>query len=262
MTDKSGVNFIFTYYGQLDHLVNHLELFRKLNQKDPVLKEKYNLTFVNDGFNDREAFESILAAYKDDINITGFKVTEDIGFNSHGCRNLAMLKSEYYWNMLLDMDCYLNKHAVYQILHTKLKDNIIYCFKVKKTKYNPDKYDYFDEKGILKIVAHPNVFLINKPCFWSGGGYDIEFAGLRYGDKEFFVALNKDKYDHELLLDNEGHAVGIKLQSPLRSDSYINGASAKSPNLKFLLDFVTKRNDNIKRKLKKRLICFNWQQVI
>ena len=252
-------NIIITYYGQIDHLVNQCKFFNSLSD---IQKEHITITFINDGYHDDGLFENILTLYSESLNVQGYRVTKDVGFNSHGCRNLAMLRSSHYWNLMMDIDCYINSDLITSIIEKDLDDNIFYVFEVDiKVEKERKKYDYYDPKDIIKTVAHPNIFLINKPCFWSSGGYDIEFTGMRHGDKEFFFAIDKAKYDYELFKHEDKELV-IILKSPLRQKSYINTQSSKSPGLQKTIDFVQERNDNIERKLKKRIISFPWQQVV
>ena len=252
-------NIIFTYYGQIDHLVNQCKFFSRQSSK---FKTNFNVTFINDGYYDSGLFEDVIKSFEDQFNVEGYRVTEDIGFNSHGCRNLGMLRSNYHWNLMVDIDCYLTDTIIEGIINKELDNNKFYVFKVDvEIDKEKKKYDYYDPKEILKTIAHPNIFLINKPCFWTSGGYDIEFTGMRHGDKEFFFALDRDKYDYELFEYNDQTLV-IYLQSPLRQKSYINTQSSKTPGLQTTIDYVTERNDNIERKLKKRIISFPWQQVV
>ena len=255
----NDVKIIITYYGQTDHLVNQLKFFNDLSGE---LKRHINLTFVNDGYYDSNLFEDILTSFSEELSIDGYKVTNDVGFNSHGCRNLAMIRSSYHWNLMMDIDCYLNEDIVSSIIEKELDENIFYVFKVDVTiEKAKKKYDYYDPKDLLKTVAHPNIFLINKPCFWSSGGYDPEFTGMRHGDKEFFFALDRDKYDH-VLFEHDDKELIINLKSPLRQKSYINTQTQKAPGLKNTIDYVMERNDNKERKFKKRIISFPWQQVV
>lgn len=260
----NDVTFIMTYYGQVEKLLHHCKFFSSVEGK---YKDHFKVMFINDGYHDAGLFEDILNSYKDQFRLSAYMVTQDVGFNSHGCRNLGMLKSETHWNVLTDIDVYWGHYLLEEILTQPLNDENFYVFKVRfNYKDNAADYEHVDSKGILKYVAHPNVFLINKPCFWSSGGYDIEFTGLRHGDSEFFLALDKEKYDHVVFHPTYGDDYetypNIHVQDPNRTGSYINQATERAGYLKQTVDFVAKRNEDKERKLKKRIICFPWTQVI
>jgi len=249
-----------TYYGQVDKLINHCNFFSKL---DDVLKNRITVQMINDGAEDRGIFTDILKLYKDSFNLRGYVVKQDIGFNNHGCRNLAMLKSKTHWNWLIDIDAQPGPELIEAILTTPLKEEHFYVFEVFFDHIdNPEDYDLYDPKKILKWVAHPNVWLITKPCFWSSGGYDMEFAGMRHGDQEFFEAIDKEKYDHFLFHPDLEEKHKLYINSPNRARSYLNQITEHDGYLNRCVDFVIKRNDNKDRKFKKRLICFDWERVV
>jgi len=258
----NDVTISMTYYGQLEKLVYWCNLFSKMHAQ---YRDKITVQFINDGFEDKGLFESVLDNYIGKFNFKAFRVKQDIGFNNHGCRNLAMVMSETHWNLLIDIDTYFEYHTLYEIIDRKLEDNHFYVFAVKFEYIdNPEGYDLFDPKGIIKYISHPNCWLITKPCFWSSGGYDIEFAGMRHGDKEFFLAIDKEKYEHFLFENKEGQ-VGlphiVHVQRPNRQRSYLNQTTERTGYLKRCVDFVEKRIDDPIRKRKKRLFCFDWERV-
>lgn len=262
----NDITVIMTYYGQINHLIYHCKFFASLPEK---YRKHVRVIFINDGYNDNGMFGEILQKFENEFNMSAYAVTEDVGFNSHGCRNLGMLKSDTLWNLLIDMDTYFSQELFIDVITREVDPNIFYVFKVDSAKNEDiDKYDHHDPKKILKYVAHPNVWLITKPCFWSSGGYDVELTGLRYGDGEFFMSIDHDKYTHEVWhpdfgddYDSESYPE-VKLQTPNRGGSYINQSIERGGHIDTIVDFITKRNEDKERKLKKRLISFQWVQLI
>lgn len=100
-------------------------------------------------------------------NVRVYRVKKDYGFNSHGARNLLMKESSTYWNCFFDMDVLVTKELIDTILGENLVNDSFYMF-------NTTKYG-----------THPNCFVMNKDVFWSAGGYDEEFRGFHYGDRQF-----------------------------------------------------------------------------
>lgn len=258
--DTNDITISLTYYGQVDKLIHHCEFFSGMSD---WLKNHITVQFINDASPDKGIFEDICHAYKHRFKLKSYTVKQDIGFNNHGCRNLAMLQSETHWNWLIDIDVFFNEELLQAMTSTHLENNQFYVFKVRFDHYdNPEDYELFDEKKLLKWVAHPNVWLINKPCFWSTGGYDMEFAGMRHGDKEFFQAIDKKKYEHFLFHPFLEEEYDIHVQMPNRTKSYLNQITEHVGYLQKCVDFVKKRNDNKERKHKKRLLCFDWQRNV
>ena len=255
----NNITFSMTYYGQVERLQFQLDFFQRMKED---YKKHVTLQLINDGYNDGGLFESIVQGY-DDLNIKAYQATVDVGFNNHGCRNLMMMESEDHWNMLMDIDGYLNQKLLESMLTTKLNENNIYVFAVEfDHPDNPADYDHVDPKKILKWKTHPNTWLISKPCFWTGGGYDVEFTGMRHGDAEFFLSLDREKYDHVIWHPELEKEFKINVRKPNRNRSYLNQSTEHVKNLNRTVDFVAKRNDDSSRKHKKRLVSFPWRRII
>ena len=257
---SNQITFSITYYGQINHLQYQLDFFSELPD---IIKDNIVVQVINDGFNDSKLFEDICRRYSSTIDLRAYMVTKDVGFNSHGCRNLMMMESPTKWNMLMDIDAYLNKDIVEQMVTLRLSDKKIYVFKVEfDHDDNPLDYDLWDPKELLKIVAHPNTWLITKPAFWSSGGYDVEFTSMRHGDEEFFLSLDRDMFDHVLFHPHLDEEPTIHIRRPTRNRSYLNQGTEHSGHLNRIVDFVKKRNEDSNRKHKKRLICFPWRRIL
>ena len=257
----NDITFSMTYYGQIERLQYQLDFFRNSSRE---LREHVTLQIINDGYNDAGLFESVLSSY-DELNIKGYMATVDVGFNNHGCRNLMMMESETHWNMLMDIDVLINKPLLEGMINAPLDDNQMYLFNVEfDHPDNPEDYDDLDidPKKLLKYKAHPNTWLMTKPCFWSSGGYDVEFTGMRHGDAEFFLSIDRDLYDHVLFHPDIEDKLTIHVRKPNRNRSYLNQATEHVKNLNRTVDFVRKRNDDKDRKYKKRLVTFPWRRII
>ena len=76
-------------------------------------------------------------------NISLYRVTEDLGFNSHGCRNLGMKVAPTSWVLLSDIDMIYPISTLNEILldieHFKISQDLYYQFKLinyKSTTFN------------------------------------------------------------------------------------------------------------------------------
>ena len=108
-----------------------------------------------------------------------WRVTRNIGFNSHGCRNLIAKYSDTDWIQFLDID-----HVMYENDVAKLKQmNLSYGDILNHKNYNQATQLIHDYPG------HINCFGVHKDFFWEAGGYDESFTGHHYGDREFLERL-------------------------------------------------------------------------
>ena len=104
-----------------------------------------------------------------------WKVTRNLGFNSHGCRNLIAKYADTDWIQFLDID-----HVMYAPNVAKLKQ-----MKVEKGDIIHHK-NYNEYRQQIKTwPGHLNCYGVHKDFFWEAGGYDESFTGHHYGDREF-----------------------------------------------------------------------------
>tara|TARA_B100001939_G_scaffold333391_1_gene333300 strand:- start:1172 stop:1906 length:735 start_codon:yes stop_codon:yes gene_type:complete len=113
--------------------------------------------------------------------ISIYKVTKDLGFNSHGCRNAIakLAKSEFICFFDIDMLCMgdtMGRMKQRNWQHHSLYHHQFYQFPIQR---------------MLPYPGHINSFLCSKQLFWEAGGYDESFTGYHYGDREFIARLQK-----------------------------------------------------------------------
>jgi hypothetical protein len=108
-----------------------------------------------------------------------FVVNNDLGFNSHGCRNLIVDQATNDWIVLIDIDRQFKdpEYTFNSLQLKKLYKDVRYLFVVHAPVW---------EKGMHYSV---NDYLIHKDLFARAGGYDEEIVGQRWGDREFFKQL-------------------------------------------------------------------------
>lgn len=193
-------------------------------------------------------------------NMKLFKVVNDIGFNSHGTRNLLMKQTTTQWNMLSDID----RHYGYSMFKY-LTDNVS-TFKVQH------HYSFKE-----KIVASPdgysvNEYLVRKNDFWKTGGYDEEFVNIHWGDRLFLDTLRRVskrvllpehcfvKYvrkSREVIWDN--------VEKTIYPDDFtLIHPNDRWPDQDFRFDLkrrIAARNKIPEERLAKKVINFEWEQV-
>lgn len=158
-------NILTTYYNNKKLLLNFIDGYLHHKNTYPFLK----LIIVDDGSMIHPAHEFLEKENLPDVSL--YRVTEDLGFNSHGCRNLAMTVTDSYWNLLLDSDIHLKKINLDFLISYPVDNNDV-------------------------IELNINSLFINKDAYFSCNGYDEELRNIHTGDT-FFTDYLKKHYNFE-----------------------------------------------------------------
>ncbi len=161
-------NIIHTYYNEKDFLKKQLEKYKQCSNY-------YNKIIIVDDAS-RTPAEPIIKNFN--INIDVYRVIYDIGFNSHGCRNLGMDKTDTDWNLLIDIDWEIDIDTIKEI------NNFI----KSGTTDNQKVYTFSISNKNKEAI---NVFLIHKDTFWAATGYDEELTNMHTGDDLFYESLKE-----------------------------------------------------------------------
>lgn len=87
------ITIITTYYNNKQNMFDFLVDFMSL-------PERFSLIIVDDG-SQQFPITDVLKMFGNDLErCKVYRVPIDLGFNSHGCRNLGMTLSETEWNLL------------------------------------------------------------------------------------------------------------------------------------------------------------------
>lgn len=197
------------------------------------------LIIVDDG-----SLKPIHSFVKPSDKLKLYRVDRDLGFNSHGCRNLIMSEASNEWVVMIDIDrCFKDpKYAFESIKKRKLYNKARYLFIVHVPQWG---------RGIHSSV---NDYLINKDHFFSAGGYDEEIVGQRWGDREYF----------EQLLSADGKEIimhDIDIRHTRRSTSTLdsNDLLLSSNHPSSHKDLIQQRIQNPDRF--KPILQFEWDQL-
>ena len=147
------ITLVTTYYNEPEHLKKYIETSRYFIQNSLIKR----LIVVDDGSQKIPAKDVII---KQD-NISLFVVDEDLGFNSHGARNLAAKHVKTDWIFFADIDVDIPKNTLDNLIEniSNKSENIYYSFISGKRK-----------------KQSVNVFCIKQKDFWKSGGYDEEYV--------------------------------------------------------------------------------------
>ena len=170
---RNNITIIQTYYNERSYLETQIERWNNYNT--PV-----NIILIDDG-SQIEPAENVLKEHKlnDNINFSLYRVTEDIGFNSHGCRNLGARLAQSNWLLFLDIDYTLQPADLKRLQTETLDLNSWYELNAK-----------FQGRG--NTYKALNQFMISRKLFLDSGGYDESFTPFHYGDREFLSQIETD----------------------------------------------------------------------
>ena len=203
-----------------------------------------HLIIVDDGSHEDLRAKTFV---KPDPKISLYEVTEDIGFNSHGCRNLIMTECQTEWCILMDCDRQIINNGL-QTIREDLDDLD------KNTRYS---FSAHTEKKGYNTHISVNDYLIRKETFWLAGGYDEEYVGIRRGDREYFIQLSYFS-KHDVLVEVD--MILLRQPSVFTGQELINNKSPKMDEQK--LKEVAKAENRIKTPVsKKSVIQFDWMKI-
>ena len=226
-----------TYYENPDYLLRFVELHK------PYCDE---LIIVDDG---SQQFKAEYYVESDD-KLKLFRVKQDLGFNSHGCRNLIMKQATFDWVALIDLDReFFDNGQQLNILHTKkLSKNKVYKFVV-----------HVNTPG-NKPHLSVNEFLVHKDLFFKAGGYDEELVGMRMGDREFITQMLHfgllSAFEDINILHTRSPSVFLKREQEIARQNCV--LIDKNRNQQ-IIDLVESRM--IKPDPNKPIINFDWEQI-
>ena len=167
---RNNLTIIHTYYNEQSLLETQIERWNVYNQ--PV-----NIILIDDGSQKVPAIDVIRQhELKDYINFSLYRVTEDIGFNSHGCRNLGARLANTDWLVFLDIDYTIQPSDLVRLKTEPLDPDTWYEMNAK-----------FQGRGDPYMAL--NQFVISKKMFLDDGGYDESFVPFHYGDRDLLERL-------------------------------------------------------------------------
>jgi len=143
------------------------------------------ISIVDDSSDNNRAYE-ILKEYKKVAKnkIRLWRVTEDLGFNGHGCRNLMAREAKTDSIFFSDMDIFCPANMAADIRDIQPKEKTMHYFKA---------FFSFSDKR-LNAPGHFNSFCMRRDDYIKAGGYDESFTGIHHGDREFREDMQNQGY--------------------------------------------------------------------
>lgn len=227
--------------------------------------EKYGLhvtlQICDDGSQQRPA-EKFFKEFKPTTYMKLFRVKEDIGFNSHGARNLLMKQTETEWNLLSDIDRQYPIETLtklyYRSERNSLKPGHFYKMVHEKRKHSNKDVSLND-------------YVICKSDFWLSGGYDEEFVNIHWGDRIFFESLSlflKPVVLRDCYINYVRHARNVSF-ADIPTTQYPDDNTLIHPKGDWydrekrdaLKNFIKQRNSTQEGRMSKKILNFDWERV-
>lgn len=225
-----------TYYENPEHLEKFIEYHL------PFVNE---LIVVDDGSKIFKAVDVIDPHSK----IKLYRVKKDLGFNSHGCRNLIMKEASFDWVALLDAD---------RLFLDEGKE----LLKIKTDHLDPLTHYKFIVHGIIEgeqVHQGVNDYLINKELFFKAGGYDEELVGIRTGDRDFFCQLAHFGRVQTSPAQLKHTRISSAYLEEEHHKARINGVNFSKPVPESVRRIIESRK--IKPDPNKPILTFEWERV-
>lgn len=175
---------VYTYYNE-PHFLE-----RQIRQWEYHYKVPVDVFLFDDASQKYPAYDLVKdLKLPENINLSFYLVTKDLGFNGHGCRNLAAKECKTPWLIYLDIDTVLREQDLERLQNMDLDPNT--------------RYDFHGRlRGSKRKTWQLNKFVISKKIYLESKGYDERTTGWHTGDREFMSRL-EEKYNKEELTWSE-----------------------------------------------------------
>jgi glycosyltransferase involved in cell wall biosynthesis len=161
----------------ITHYYNHTErvhrLIDHLSRFDIRVRKIFEIILVDDNSEELTQFN-----FKN-LNARHYRVESAINWNQAGSRNLGVLMARGNWQLLFDVDQWLDEPAFVTVLSSleRFDMHVMYYFKVE---------GFIDSNLNEPLSVHPNSFLVHTQKFKEWAMYDEDFAG-NYGYEDLYL---------------------------------------------------------------------------
>lgn len=174
-SDVTPITWIIPYYRNAPMLEVHVECWATYSDE---VRSHLQIVLVDDCSPVDDRPDRILQGQP----VRLLRILDDIPWNWIGARNLGA-KLYQGWLLMTDMDRIM--------LDCDLRALMTYPLRPDRY-YKPIGIRMNSRLPIQDIPKGPyNQFLVHHNTYWAAGGYDEDYSGCLYGDKQFFDALNR-----------------------------------------------------------------------
>ena len=176
------ITICLSYYNQKEEVVvRHLNYWNEFSKK---IKLQFNFYIVDDC--SKISIDKLININDyPELDITLYKVIDDLYCNIAGVRNLSAKECSTEWLLILDMDTYISNIMAQQLL-------LIIKKSLNKIAYKFNRKVLYDLKHIKNNQIHPAICLIRTCDYWSIGGCEEDLVGnYGYTDPCFWYRAKK-----------------------------------------------------------------------
>jgi glycosyltransferase involved in cell wall biosynthesis len=167
------IDMVVTYYNSPHMLGKQMEAWRSYS---PYTQKNIRIIVVDDG-SQTEPASKVIAPVGFPLALA--VISQDIGWNNGGARNVGATIASASWLFLVDIDHVLEKDEAQKLVGQNLNSKCYY--NVSRTLVN---------KTVLRRPE--NIIVVPRSSFWDVGGYDEDFSGhYGYEDAWFRYWLQK-----------------------------------------------------------------------
>lgn len=186
---------------------NNLDLFKWIRDYYLCLNtEGFKFTIVDDG-----SKKAPLPLEEVPDEWSHYIVTEDVGWNCNGARNLLMQETETEWNINIDLDRVMTPQSMKYLRDVDLDSSKMYHFSNLPSETLPSTpgivkdYTWLLKEKTDYSCAY-NTYAITKDNFWKAGGYpELVHKGEYGGDYLFLDKFKPWNVDPNLMVFNVVH---------------------------------------------------------
>ena len=164
------ITFAVPYYNNPETLDYHIKEWEKMCS---CVTDFVHFLIIDDG----SKIPAKIPTTK--LNISVYRIEEDIPWNWTGVRNLAFTVALTEWVFMTDIDHEIRQEGFEYLTAMDLDNSVLYTF---------DRF-YKGEQ----IKEHKDTFLLSKKQFWNAKGYDEDYAGWYGLATDMFIKELKKK---------------------------------------------------------------------
>ena len=157
-----------SFYNQNDVLIEQIKCWKSWKKE---IRDQFSFCIIDD-CSKLKATEVLSDVDLSDIDLSIYRVKEDLKWNIAGVRNLSGQECKTEWMVILDMDCFVPEETAIGMLALSEKGgNNAYKFtrRVVENTSHPKHGD-----------PHPAICLLRKEDYWNIGGCEEDLVG-RHG---------------------------------------------------------------------------------
>ena len=170
MNKSKKITINLSFYNQNEVLKQHVLSWKGW---DDSVKEYFSFCIIDD-CSKVKATDVLEGIDLSDLDISIYRVKEDIVCNIAGVRNLAAKVCETEWMIILDMDTMISEDLAKSILKQNAKPRK--CFKFNRRVVSNPAHPKHNQ-------IHPAVCLLRKEDYWKVGGCEEDLVG-HYGQTD------------------------------------------------------------------------------